>query len=612
MYDCKCPAKINVVILLLLILLNINNIQVVLSTIHKKTTNKIENSMEQDDKTYYTAAVVEFYPRGSFSSSPTNNVKQSMIAIEEYVARASNIDNADIIIFPEAVLWTYGLISLPNSSTTPRDLIQSYGESLPPVESIPCNDNTRPQDGTFSISKHISCMSIKYKITIVINTIDIRKCNRTAGDINCPLDGRYQYNTDVVFDGQNGGKIAAIYHKYHLFGTYPILNYPLKPEVVSFNSSFGVTFGIFICFDITFMHPIQNLLNQGIQHFLFSTWWYNSEPIFTATMFQQAFSRKFKSVLLAANTGASYLNSGSGIYENGNVLKSHYNSSTFNQDTYMVANISKNIQVDDDEDVNRIINNNNNSIGKIDNNVDILQETTTMNNMIPCQYDSTSLIKSGYCIPFLDDDDDDDDGNNKNKLNDNNDINYKMTLPNTNFTCSIEGMFLNKKYRNNNNNNNNNHGTYVLFGSKGLYTYKNRHVGGKNITLLVETCAVFHCNNNKQLLATSDNERKYNNLVCKANFNATQSFSKIILKGTFTKNAIQYNMIGFDNNAELLDQASDIITKDGSMRWETTHTKYDVNNNNVMHTNNNYDSTYRKPLQTKNLFSALIRGILQM
>ena len=43
MYYCKCPAKINVVILLL-ILLNINNIQVVLSTIHKKTTNKIENS----------------------------------------------------------------------------------------------------------------------------------------------------------------------------------------------------------------------------------------------------------------------------------------------------------------------------------------------------------------------------------------------------------------------------------------------------------------------------------------------------------------------------------------------------------------------------------------
>ena len=150
-----------------------------------------------------------------------------MIAIEEYVARASNIDNADIIIFPEAVLWTYGLISLPNSSTTPRDLIQSYGESLPPVESIPCNDNTRPQDGTFSISKHISCMSIKYKITIVINTIDIRKCNRTAGDINCPLDGRYQYNTDVVFDGQNGGKIAAIYHKYHLFGIKSISYTPV-------------------------------------------------------------------------------------------------------------------------------------------------------------------------------------------------------------------------------------------------------------------------------------------------------------------------------------------------------------------------------------------------
>jgi predicted amidohydrolase len=568
-------------VLLVLIILLIARVDVVMPM---EFNNGLKSLTYLSQKTYYTAAVVEFYPRGSPALSPNVNIDKNLVAIEKYVARASKNDTADIIIFPEAVLWTYGLISVGNSSLTPRELIQAYGETIPPVGSIPCDDNTRntyggsTADDKISVSKQISCMSRKYKITLVINTIDLRPCSRGT-DINCPLDGRYQYNTDVVFDGQSGGKIVAIYHKYHLFGTYPILNYPLKPEVVSFHSSFGVTFGIFICFDITFVHPVQNLLKQGIKHFLFSTWWYNSAPVFTATMFQQAFSRKFHSVLLAANTGSSYLSSGSGIYQNGNVVRSHYNSSTFNQDTYIVANVTKTIDVSSSNVEKNDI--------KYKDYYNSSKHRTMTDVILPCKYDSASLINTGYCVPF----------SNLNYLSKKNETNvdYKLTVPGTNFSCSIQGTIGNNELYN--------PATsvarskeYVLFASRGTYIYYNRHAGGNNITLLVETCAVFHCSD---ILHTNDNQNNnkkervwgkrasnyyYN---CASNFNATQSFSSITLMGSFTQDTVQYSMIGIGDNVELVHDTSDVITEDGYMKWK--------------HNNAGHDK----------LFSALIYGILQ-
>ena len=535
-------------------------------------------------KPYYTASVVEMYPRGSYMLSPQLNIEKSLVAIEEYVARASNIDKSDIIVFPEAVLWTYGLLPPPNSSVSARDLMQAYGESLPAVGSIPCYDIFSADNHT-SISMRISCMSIEYKITVVINTIDVRKCNRTA-DINCPPDGRYQYNTDVVFDGQNGGQIAAIYHKYHLYGTYPVLNYPLKPEVVSFHSSFGVTFGIIICFDISFLHPVQNLLKQGIQHFIFSTWWFNSGPVFTATMFQQAFSRKFQTVLLAANTGASYLNSGSGIYENGSMLKSHYNCSTFNQDTYIVANVSKEMGRSKINYHNSKSRNTYNTRLYSDHKVAFVSTgindiESRSNNSVPCQFDSPRLIENGYCTPFLD--------RSFGSFSSNSSISYQVVVPNTNFSCSVEGTMVNTEGENNKND----IGQYVLFANRGLYTYHNRHVGGKNTTLLVETCAVFHCNNKKLMngaQGTDAGVRMDKNLTCSNSFDATKLFSKIVIKGSFTEQSIQYSMIGFGDNVGLLNNASDLITTDGFMSWENKK----MGNG-----------------REGKLFSALIRGILQ-
>ena len=50
-------------------------------------------------------------------------------------------------------------------------------------------------------------------IYIVVNMGDIKPCNKST-DPHCPIDGRYQYNTNVAFD--NKGKLIARYDFFFL------------------------------------------------------------------------------------------------------------------------------------------------------------------------------------------------------------------------------------------------------------------------------------------------------------------------------------------------------------------------------------------------------------
>lgn len=55
----------------------------------------------------------------------------------------------------------------------------------------------------------LSCTAKKYAIYVVANMGDKKPCS--SSDPKCPSDGRYQYNTDVVYDVE--GKFVARYHK---------------------------------------------------------------------------------------------------------------------------------------------------------------------------------------------------------------------------------------------------------------------------------------------------------------------------------------------------------------------------------------------------------------
>lgn len=59
------------------------------------------------------------------------------------------------------------------------------------------------------MQERLSCMARNNSIYVVANIGDKKPCN--SSDPGCPRDGRYQYNTNVVFDPE--GKLVARYHK---------------------------------------------------------------------------------------------------------------------------------------------------------------------------------------------------------------------------------------------------------------------------------------------------------------------------------------------------------------------------------------------------------------
>ena len=104
----------------------------------------------------------------------------------------------------------------------------------------------------------------------------------------------YYYNTDVVFD-RNGTIISRFvylirrtnnlfvdfrYHKYNLFGEFD-MDRPDEPEIETFETDFGVKFGIFTCFDILFKSPAQTVLNENIDAIVYPTNWHSELPFLT-------------------------------------------------------------------------------------------------------------------------------------------------------------------------------------------------------------------------------------------------------------------------------------------------------------------------------------------
>uniref|UniRef100_A0A8D2PJ95 CN hydrolase domain-containing protein n=1 Tax=Zosterops lateralis melanops TaxID=1220523 RepID=A0A8D2PJ95_ZOSLA len=178
--------------------------------------------------------------------------------------------------------------------------------------------------GPAPVQERLSCMARNNSIYVVANIGDKKPCD--SSDPNCPGDGRYQYNTDVVYDTQ--GKLVARYHKNNLFAERQF-NYPKEPEVVTFETPFG-KFGIFTCFDILFYEPAVVLVNKmQVDTVLFPTAWMNLLPFLTAIEFHSAWAMGMRVNVLAANThNTSIEMTGSGIYAPAGARAYSYNMKT--------------------------------------------------------------------------------------------------------------------------------------------------------------------------------------------------------------------------------------------------------------------------------------------
>ena len=280
----------------------------------------------------YRAAVVEYRPfadslhfipvsKQTAQKTLMNNVE----SFEKFIKQAHE-RGVQVIVFPED--------GITGATFITRATRYPYLENIPVVsEGDVINPCLNDSFGDRPVLKKLSCMAREYTMILVANMGEVQECSGS----NCPPDGHYQFNTDVVFDSD--GRLLVKYHKSHLYpGEELSLDYPPSIEVVTFKASFGVTFGIFTCYDIVFCDPPFKLLQKGIKNILYPTYWANQYPMFISSHVQQGWSWTTGVNLLGANqhrsiigNGSTFYATGSGIFSAGYPLMYYMSGTTFEE-----------------------------------------------------------------------------------------------------------------------------------------------------------------------------------------------------------------------------------------------------------------------------------------
>ncbi|KAL9871951.1 vanin-like protein 1 isoform 1-T3 [Glossina fuscipes fuscipes] len=264
--------------------------------------NKRCSSLRQSDglaeQFYYIAGVAEFRPE---AIGTTDALSTHLQAYKEMIGSVE-AEDVDIIVFPEGTLnKDFQLTYVPSK----KDNV------------IPCS--LSEEDNIYAdFLVELSCAAQRFKKYLVINLTEKEICWINANDPRpCSHNGLNIFNTNVVFD--RDGRVISRYRKTHVYVENKNTSY--EQEYGIFETDFGVRFGHFICFDILFYTPAQELVERfGITDIIFTSKFYSELPFLTAAQLQMGWSWGNNVNLLAA--GASYPvngSTGSGIYagENG-------------------------------------------------------------------------------------------------------------------------------------------------------------------------------------------------------------------------------------------------------------------------------------------------------
>ncbi|XP_043088930.1 biotinidase [Puntigrus tetrazona] len=235
--------------------------------------------------------------------SALEHMNMNLRVFDEQTALAAQ-QGAQIIVFPEDAIHGFNFT---------RSSIAGYLETVPDPQKVtwsPCADPHRFPDT--EVLHSLSCMARRNRLFLVANMPSRQSCNRTS-DPRCPADGRYQFNTDVVFSDR--GVIVARYRKQNLYFE-AAFDAPPERERVTFSTPFAGRFGVFTCFDILFRDPAVTLVKEmGVRQIAYPTAWMNQLPLLAAVQIQRSFSYAAGVTLLAANVrAAEYGITGSGIF----------------------------------------------------------------------------------------------------------------------------------------------------------------------------------------------------------------------------------------------------------------------------------------------------------
>ena len=226
------------------------------------------SSVSATEGPLYRAAVSQLASRGNFSASVQENLKEFSATIRNSAAEAAAA-GAQILVLPESVFW--GRV-VDWSKNNDEDCLEARAAALPyasgeelVVGAVLCDDdsdkNENKKNGSESVARAASCAARESNIVLSVNTLHAVPCASSsdgggasefefkfAGDddvFRCRDERLFLYNTEVAFS--EDGAVLAVYHKSHIWGTSPILDQPVVADPVTFDTSFGVTFGVLVC-----------------------------------------------------------------------------------------------------------------------------------------------------------------------------------------------------------------------------------------------------------------------------------------------------------------------------------------------------------------------------
>ncbi|XP_017870144.1 PREDICTED: vanin-like protein 2 [Drosophila arizonae] len=246
------------------------------------------------DNSYYSAGVVEYADETGTSKERVTKATAGFVTLIE----SNDASDLDILVFPEHVL---------NNG--------DYATFVPdPEEKItPCFS---PDYELFFVE--ISCATRARNIYVVINVVEKELCGKDYGSdaLNpCPASGVRLFNTNVVLDRR--GRVISRYRKTHLWRReYYSMAVMRQPDLITFETDFGVTFGHFICFDMLFYEPAMRLIfEQNITDIIYPTYWFSELPFLSALQLQEGWAFANNVNLLAADgSNPGKRTTGSGIY----------------------------------------------------------------------------------------------------------------------------------------------------------------------------------------------------------------------------------------------------------------------------------------------------------
>ncbi|XP_022215051.2 LOW QUALITY PROTEIN: vanin-like protein 3 [Drosophila obscura] len=239
---------------------------------------------------FYTAGVAEFRP-AVFGGSSEQLLEENLQGYLELIGAANG--SSDILVFPEATLN-----SVLQLTAVPAQTEHSLCEP---------HDGDDPRVAEFL--RRLACAARNARTYLVVNVKERAEEEATSvGDRGYSI-----YNTNVVFD--RNGAVVSRYRKWNLY-LEPLTNRTPSAELATFRTDFGVTFGHFICFDMLFYTPAQELVERlGMRHVIVTKMFNSELPFLTASQLQQGWAWANNVTLLAAGASMPQAGiSGSGIY----------------------------------------------------------------------------------------------------------------------------------------------------------------------------------------------------------------------------------------------------------------------------------------------------------